>query len=97
MMDIVKHYKLGVIVGQPTSGASGRTNKSDLAGKYRVTWSGEPVRKLDGSQHHLVGIQPDVPARRTIEGVRSGEDEVLQKALEALQEEKTSDTEQRTQ
>jgi C-terminal processing protease CtpA/Prc len=42
------------------------------------------VRKHDGSQHHLVGIQPDVEAERTIEGVRNGRDEVLEKALGLL-------------
>jgi C-terminal processing protease CtpA/Prc len=43
------------------------------------------VRKHDGSQHHLVGIRPDVPAERTIEGVREGRDEALEKALRVLQ------------
>jgi C-terminal processing protease CtpA/Prc len=43
------------------------------------------VRKHDGSQHHLVGIRPDVRAERTIEGVRAGRDEVLETALEVLQ------------
>jgi hypothetical protein len=42
------------------------------------------VRKHDGSQHHLVGIRPDIEAERTIEGVRNGRDEVLEKALEVL-------------
>jgi C-terminal processing protease CtpA/Prc len=42
------------------------------------------VRKHDGSQHHLVGIRPDVEATRTIEGVRSGRDEVLRTALRVV-------------
>jgi hypothetical protein len=39
------------------------------------------VVKRDGRQHHLVGIQPTLPASRTIAGVIAGRDEVLEKAL----------------
>jgi hypothetical protein len=40
------------------------------------------VLKHDGSQHHFVGFQPDYPAERTIQGVKDGKDEVLEKAIE---------------
>jgi len=42
------------------------------------------VYKHDGSQHHLIGIQPTVPAVRTIQGVREGRDELFEKALEII-------------
>jgi hypothetical protein len=42
------------------------------------------VLKHDGSQHHLIGIQPTVPANRTIRGVIEGRDELLEKALEIV-------------
>lgn len=42
------------------------------------------VLKHDGSQHHLIGIQPTVPAVRTIRGVIDGRDELLEKAMEVV-------------
>jgi C-terminal processing protease CtpA/Prc len=83
-MGIVKHYDLGTIVGQPTAGANGNINRTSLVGDWAVIWTGMRVRKHDGSQHHLVGIRPDVEAERTIKGIRSGRDEVLEKALKLI-------------
>jgi len=85
MLAVVKHHGLGAIVGQPTAGTNGSINPFLMPGGYSVTWTGMRVRKHDGSQHHLVGIRPDVRAERMIEGVRAGRDEVLETALEVLQ------------
>jgi hypothetical protein len=46
-----------------------------------LRFTGRRVTKHDGSQHHLVGVQPTIPASRTIAGVIAGRDEVLEKAL----------------
>ena len=45
--------------------------------------------KLDGSQHHLIGVRPTVSVKRTIQGVREGRDELLEKALEIVDSETT--------
>jgi C-terminal processing protease CtpA/Prc len=86
IMGIVEHYDLGTIVGQPTAGTNGVINPFKLPGGYKVWWTGMRVRKHDGSQHHLVGIRPDVRATRTIEGVGAGQDEVLQTALRRMRD-----------
>ncbi len=86
IMGIVEHYDLGMIVGQPTAGTNGNVNPLELPGGYQVYWTGMRVRKHDGSQHHLIGIQPDIEAERTIEGMRNGRDEVLQKGLEVVRD-----------
>ena len=86
IMGIVEHYDLGAIVGQPTAGANGNVNPLELPGQYQVYWTGMRVQKHDRSQHHLVGIRPDVSAERTLEGVRAGRDEVLEKALQTLEQ-----------
>ncbi len=80
-MSFIEHYKLGEIVGQPTAGTNGNVNHFTLPGGFRVTWTGMRVVKHDGSQHHLIGILPTVPAERTIRGVTEGRDEYLEKAL----------------
>ena len=69
---------------QPTAGANGNVNPLALPGGYRVRFTGMRVVKHDGSQHHLVGIEPTVPTERTIEGVRAGRDEYIAKALELI-------------
>jgi len=84
VMGIVEHYKLGEIVGQPTAGANGNVNPFTLPGGYRFSWTGMRVIKHDRSQHHTVGIQPTIPMTRTIQGVREGRDELLEKAVEVI-------------
>ncbi|MHC4406462.1 MAG: S41 family peptidase [Planctomycetota bacterium] len=83
-LGIIEAYNLAEIVGAPTAGTNGNTNPFRLPGGYRVSWTGMRVVKHDGSQHHLVGIQPTVPVERTLAGVRAGRDEVLEKGLEIL-------------
>jgi C-terminal processing protease CtpA/Prc len=84
VMGIVEHYRLGEIVGGTTAGANGNVNPFTLPGGYRFSWTGMRVIKHDGTQHHLVGIQPTIPMTRTIQGVREGRDELLEKALEVI-------------
>lgn len=86
VMGIVEHYELGEIVGQPTAGTNGNVNPFQLPGEYYVRWTGMRVLKHDGSQHHLIGIQPTVPVQRTLEGVRAGRDAYIEEALELIQE-----------
>ncbi|MCP5103003.1 MAG: peptidase S41 [bacterium] len=81
-MGLIEHYKLATIVGQTTAGTNGNVNPFTLPGGYYLSWTGMRVVKHDGSQHHGVGIIPDVPVDRTIEGVRAGRDEFLEKAIE---------------
>ena len=83
-LSFVEHYKLGEILGQPTAGANGVVNRFQLPGDFTVSWTGMKVLKRDGSQHHLIGIQPTVPVQRTIQGVIEGRDEYLEKALEII-------------
>ena len=83
-MSFIEHYKLGEIVGQPTAGTNGNVNPFNLPGGFRVSWTGMKVLKHDGSQHHLIGIQPTIPMERTIKGIVEGRDEFLEKALEII-------------
>jgi C-terminal processing protease CtpA/Prc len=85
VMGIVEHYRLGEIVGQTTAGTNGNMNSFGLPGGFQISWTGMRVLKNDGSQHHLVGIRPTVPAQRTLRGVRAGRDEILEKALQVIE------------
>jgi C-terminal processing protease CtpA/Prc len=83
-ISFVEHYRLGDIVGQPTAGTNGNVNNLELPGGFTIVWTGMRVVKHDGSQHHLVGVQPTVPARRTLQGVQEGRDELIEAALDVI-------------
>ncbi|MEM8933795.1 MAG: S41 family peptidase, partial [Acidobacteriota bacterium] len=84
VMGIVEHYDLGIIVGTPTAGANGNVNRIPLPGGYRAIFTGMKVLKHDDSQHHRIGILPDVEIEPTRAGLAAGRDEVLERAIELV-------------
>jgi len=81
VMGLVEYYHLGEIVGAATAGTNGDIAEiSEPTGCY-TRFTGRRVTKLDGSRHHLIGVQPTIPVTRTIAGVLAARDEVLEKAL----------------
>ena len=81
-MGFIEGYKLATIIGQPTAGTNGNINPFSLPGNYSLSWTGMKVTKHDGSQHHGVGIIPNIYVTKTIQGVKEGRDEFLEKAIE---------------
>lgn len=81
-MSFIEHYKLATIIGQPSAGTNGNVNTFTLPGSFQIAWTGMKVIKHDGSQHHGIGILPDVYVQKTIKGVRENKDEFLDKAIE---------------
>jgi hypothetical protein len=81
-MGYIEGYELGTIIGQPTAGTNGNINPFKLPGGYSLNWTGMKVLKHDGSQHHGIGIIPDIYVSKTIEGIKKGKDEFLEKAIE---------------
>ncbi|MFD3270545.1 S41 family peptidase [Paenibacillus dendritiformis] len=83
-MGVVEHYRLGEIVGETTAGVNGNINNINLPGGIDIRWTGMRVLKHDGSQHHLIGIEPTVPVKRTIKELREGRDIYMEKAIEII-------------
>jgi C-terminal processing protease CtpA/Prc len=81
MMSIVEYYRLGEIVGSATAGTNGNIAEITAPSGCRTTFTAMRVVKRDGTQHHLVGVQPTIPVVRTLAGVSARRDEVLEKAL----------------
>ena len=82
VMGYVADRKLGTIVGGTTAGTNGNVASFTTPGGFNVGFTGMRVTRHDGhSPHHLVGVQPDVAASPTIEGLRAGRDEVLERGL----------------
>lgn len=84
-LSFIKHYKLATIVGESTAGANGNINHIYLPSGMQVVFTGMRVSKHDGTQHHLIGVKPDVEITRTLKAVKQGRDEYLEKALEIIE------------
>jgi C-terminal processing protease CtpA/Prc len=75
-------------VGTPTNGANGDVTSVVLPGDIRAHFTGHDVRHADGRQLQRLGIQPDIRAEPSIEGIRNGRDEVLEAAVNYLRTQK---------
>jgi len=85
-MAMIEHYRLGAIVGAPTAGTNGDIAQILFPTGCTTNFTGRRVTKPDGSQHHLLGVRPTIPASRTLAGVAAGRDEVLERALAHLRD-----------
>lgn len=72
------------IIGSTTAGADGNVSKLYLPGGVMTMISGIGVYYPDGTETQRVGIVPDVECKPTIQGIREGRDEVLEKAIEII-------------
>jgi C-terminal processing protease CtpA/Prc len=72
------------VIGSTTAGADGNVSEIILPGGIRTMISGIGVYYPDGRETQRVGIIPDVEVRPTINGIREGRDEVLEKAIEII-------------
>jgi C-terminal processing protease CtpA/Prc len=72
-------------IGTPTMGANGDVTSFLIPGGISISSSAHDVRHADGSQLQRVGLLPDIEAHHTIAGVRSGRDEILERAIKYIQ------------
>jgi len=72
------------VIGSTTAGADGNVSAFYLPGGIRTAISGIGVYYPDGRETQRVGIVPDIEIRPTIEGIKAGRDELLEKAIEII-------------
>ena len=72
-----------ITVGSQTSGADGNVSKIEFLG-YKSFISGLGVFYPDGTETQRVGVIVDVKVKRTIKGIQEGKDEILEKAIEII-------------
>lgn len=82
MMGIIDNYNLATTVGETTAGCNGNINIIKLPYGYTALFTGMKVLKHDGSQLYIEGFKPDYPVTKTIQAIKDGRDEYLEKALE---------------
>jgi C-terminal processing protease CtpA/Prc len=72
------------VVGSMTAGADGNVSPISLPGGFSTMISGLGVFYPDGSPTQRVGVHIDVEARPTIDGIRAGRDQVLERAIHLI-------------
>ena len=74
-----------VLMGGNTSGAlDGITNLS-IPGYFAYQFTAIGAYTDDGGQIQRTGLTPDIPVSRTIQGIREGRDELMEAAVEYIQ------------
>lgn len=73
-----------VVIGTQTAGADGNVSRIDLPGGYTTGISGIGVFYPDKTPTQKIGIVPDIEIRPTIDGLRSGRDEILERAVKEI-------------
>jgi len=74
------------IIGSTTAGADGITSKFYLPGGIQTLITGTGVYYSDEKETQRIGIVPDIEIKPTIQGIREGRDELLEKAIEIIQQ-----------
>ena len=72
------------IIGSTTAGADGNVSAIMLPGGLRTMISGIGVNYPNGAETQRIGIVPDIEVKPTIQGIREGKDELLEKAIEII-------------
>ncbi len=75
------------VVGDTSSGADGNISWIRLPGSISTCFSGLGVYYPDGSETQRVGVKIDVLVKPTIEGIINRRDEILNKAIEIIENE----------
>ena len=71
-----------ILIGSNTAGANGDITFMCLPGNLDLMFSQMDVLISDGSSMQKVGLFPDIEVNPTIDGIRSGKDELIDKAIE---------------
>ncbi|MEB2778633.1 S41 family peptidase [Algoriphagus sp. D3-2-R+10] len=72
------------VIGSTTAGADGNVSPFYLPGGINTMISGIGVYYPDGTETQRIGIVPDIEIKPTIQGIREGRDELMEKAIEII-------------
>jgi len=74
------------VIGSTTSGADGRIVNFSLPGNIRTRMTGMGVYYPDGGKTQRIGIRINEIVKPTIAGIRTGRDELLERAIKIIKE-----------
>jgi C-terminal processing protease CtpA/Prc len=72
------------VIGSTTAGADGDVSQFYLPGGISTMISGIGVYYPNGKETQRIGIVPDIELKPTIQGIKKGQDELLNKAIEII-------------
>lgn len=75
-----------IVMGSTTAGADGNVSKFYLPGGIATLISGIGVYYPDGKEIQRIGIIPDIEVKPTIQGIKEGRDELMEKAIDIINE-----------
>lgn len=75
------------VLGSTTAAADGNVSRFSLPGGITTMITGIGVYYPDGTETQRIGIVPDIELKPTIQGVKEGRDELMEKAMEIINEE----------
>ena len=73
-----------ITIGSQTAAADGKNILFVYLGGYQTTMTSQGVFYPDGTQTQRVGVKIDIEVKPTIKGLQEGRDEVLEKAIEII-------------
>lgn len=82
----IKELTGAIFIGEQTAGANGNITKISLPGKMYTSFTGMDPQDPRGVSQQGIGLLPDIEVRPSLEGIKTGRDEVLEAALEFLGE-----------
>ncbi|RZJ95028.1 MAG: hypothetical protein EOO60_01605 [Hymenobacter sp.] len=51
LVELIRHYQLGLLLGQPTGGTNGKVNFASIGRHFRLSWTGRLVCNRDGQPY----------------------------------------------
>lgn len=81
---ILQTAKNVTVIGSQTAGADGPISYFTFPGGYKTAFTGIGIFYPDGRETQRIGIVPDIKVEQTVDGVRKGKDEILEKAVQFL-------------
>lgn len=73
-------------IGSQTSGADGNVSRIEMVGGYKTAISGIGIFYPDNTETQRKGVKIDIEIKPTIQGIINQKDEVLEKAIEFINE-----------
>ncbi|EPR66291.1 Peptidase, S41 family [Cyclobacterium qasimii M12-11B] len=74
------------VIGSTTAGADGNVSPLFLPGGLKTMISGIGVYYPNREETQRIGIVPDIEVKPSIEGIKAGRDELLERAIEIISE-----------
>ena len=71
-------------IGERTQGTDGEMTKISLPGGGETSFTGQAILFGNGDKFQSEGIKPDIRVSKSVQGIKEGKDEILEKALEFL-------------